>query len=106
MKRHYTVEDYLNKVDKLRKKIPHVRLGTDLIVGFPGETNEHFETMLKTLWKIGFDFANTAAYSPRPRTLAARMPDQVSEEVKKERLRRLQATLEEIYLAKQQRAYA
>ncbi len=96
MRRRYTVEEYLFKVEQLRNRIPGVRLGTDLIVGFPGETEQHFSNMLKVLEKIRFEFANTAMYSPRPKTLAARLPQQVSDVVKHERLQRLNAFLTEL----------
>ncbi len=86
MERNYTVEEYLEKVEMIRKKIPQVSLGTDLIVGFPGEKDIHFENMLKTLEKINFSFANTAAYSIRPGTKASRMENQVDEKTKKARL--------------------
>ena len=100
MDRNYTVAEYLAKVDRLRAKIPHVNIGTDLIVGFPGETEAHFQNMLATLRKIKFDFANTAAFSIRPGTKAARMDGQVEEQEKKRRLHVLNKTLEEIYAEK------
>ena len=100
MDRNYTVAEYLAKVERLRAKIPDVSIGTDLIVGFPGETEEHFQNMLTTLRKIKFDFANTAAFSIRPGTKAARMKAQVTEEEKKRRLHTLNKTLEEIYMEK------
>lgn len=100
MDRHYTVEDYLIKVRKLRERMPDVRIGTDLIVGFPGESDIHFENLIKLLHIIRFDFANTAAFSPRPGTKAARMLNQVPEHIKKERLQILNNTLKEIYQSK------
>ncbi len=100
MDRHYTVDEYLMKVEKLRNRIPGVRLGTDLIVGFPGETEKHFKNLIKILRVIQFDFANTAAFSPRPGTKAAQMSGQVSEEIKKKRLHILNHTLQEIYQEK------
>lgn len=100
MDRNYTVAEYLAKVERLRAKIPQVSIGTDLIVGFPGETEAHFQNMLTTLRKIKFDFANTAAFSIRPGTKAARMNGQVAEEEKKRRLHVLNNTLEEIYAEK------
>ena len=97
MDRNYTVEEYFAKVEMIRRKIPQVSLGTDLIVGFPGEEEEHFANMLRTLAKIKFDFANTAAYSIRPGTKAARMGNQVAEGIKKDRLYRLNRFLDELY---------
>ncbi len=102
MDRNYTVGEYLEKVEMIRKKIPEVSLGTDLIVGFPGEKERHFENMLETLKKIKYDFANTAAYSVRPGTKAARMSDQVDEKIKKSRLLRLNRFLEDLYQQKKQ----
>lgn len=102
MNRHYTVEEYLIKVRKLREKMPEVRIGTDLIVGFPGESDKHFNNMLKILEIIQFDFANTAAYSPRPNTKAARMDHQIDEATKKKRLQILNEKLKEIYNYKKQ----
>ena len=99
MDRHYTVGEYMEKVYKLRRKMPDIRLGTDLIVGFPGESEEHFQNMLDTLREIGFAFANTAAYSPRPGTKAARMPDQVASEVKARRLQELNHFLKQQFSA-------
>ena len=100
MDRHYTVAEYMEKVYKLRRKMPHVRLGTDLIVGFPGETEKHFQNMLDVLWEIKFDFANTAAFSIRPGTKSARMTNQIDEQIKKRRLNILNETLKKIYLKK------
>ena len=97
MERNYTVEDYLAKVMMIREKIPRVSLGTDLIVGFPGEEEIHFHNMLRTLEGIEFNFANTAAYSIRPGTKAARMKNQVAEDVKKSRLHRLNRFLDNLY---------
>lgn len=97
MDRHYTVAEYLERVESLRKCMPQIRLGTDLIVGFPGEEERHFQNMLNTIEKIGFDFANTAAYSRRPGTKAARMPNQVDEKVKLRRLHILNDFLQELY---------
>ncbi|BBM89439.1 tRNA-2-methylthio-N(6)-dimethylallyladenosine synthase [Spirochaetota bacterium] len=97
MRRRYTVAEYRLKVQQLRNRIPDVRLGTDLIVGFPGETEEHFLNMLAVLSEIRFDFANTAAYSPRPKTRAARLPHQVPDQIKRKRLHRLNEHLQAIY---------
>lgn len=100
MDRHYSIDQYLERVQALRKCMPDVRLGTDLIVGFPGETEKHFQNMLDVLAKIGFDFANTAAYSKRPGTKASRMADQVPQHVKMERLHRLNDFLKDLYQKK------
>jgi tRNA-2-methylthio-N6-dimethylallyladenosine synthase len=76
-------------VDKLRAAIPDLALGTDLIVGFPGETDDDFEQTLELVETVGYDSAFTFIFSPRSGTEAAAMPDQVPEEVKHARLERL-----------------
>ncbi len=87
MNRQYTVAEYLEKVALLRAKIPGARIGTDLIVGFPGESEEQFANMIRVVKDIRFAWANTAAYSARPGTKAARLEDQLDDEVKARRLR-------------------
>ena len=89
MNRQYTREDYLKLVDRLRQRIPDIAISTDLIVGFPGETEEDFQDTLDMVEKIQYDSAFTFIYSPRRGTPAARMQEQLDEDVKKERLNRL-----------------
>ncbi|AZB73645.1 tRNA (N6-isopentenyl adenosine(37)-C2)-methylthiotransferase MiaB [Synechococcus elongatus] len=89
MARGYTVERYLRIVEQIREIIPDAAISADAIVAFPGETEEQFENTLKLVEQVGFDLVNTAAYSPRPGTPAANAPDQLSEEVKQDRLQRL-----------------
>jgi tRNA-2-methylthio-N6-dimethylallyladenosine synthase len=89
MRRTYTRERYLTLVERLRDAIPDLAIGTDLIVGFPGETEEEFAATLSAVEHVGFDSAFTFIYSPRQGTEAAAMPDQVPEPVKHERLERL-----------------
>jgi tRNA-2-methylthio-N6-dimethylallyladenosine synthase len=89
MNRGYTRENYLDLVEKVRKAVPGIALTTDIIVGFPGETEEDFEQTLSLVEEVGFDSAFTFIYSPREGTPAARYADQVPEEVKKERIYRL-----------------
>jgi len=89
MNRGYTRERYLKLVDEIRRLIPSASITTDLIVGFPGETEKDFEDTLDMVRRVEFDNAFTFIYSPRLGTAAARMPDQVPEPVKKERLERL-----------------
>ncbi|HKU58287.1 MAG TPA: tRNA (N6-isopentenyl adenosine(37)-C2)-methylthiotransferase MiaB [Gaiellaceae bacterium] len=89
MRRTYTQERYLALVDKLRDAIPDLALGTDIIVGFPGETDDDFEQTLQVVEQVGYDSAFTFVYSPRAGTDAAAMPDQVPREVKIERMERL-----------------
>lgn len=93
MNRRHTVADYLALVDRIRSARPDLALSTDIIVGFPGETDADFEATLDVVERIGFAQAYTFKYSPRPGTPAATMPEQVAEEVKIDRLHRLQAAL-------------
>jgi len=89
MRRTYTPERYLQLVDRLRSAIPDLALGTDVIVGFPGETDEDFQRTLDVVEQVDFDSAFTFIYSPRHGTEAATLPSQVPEDVKHERLERL-----------------
>ena len=89
MRRTYSRERYLALVDRLRAAIPDLALGTDIIVGFPGETENDFSETLEVVEEIRYDSAFTFIYSPRGGTEAAEMPDQVPEEIKHERLERL-----------------
>lgn len=89
MSRGYTQEKYRSIIDKIREYMPDASISADAIVGFPGETEEQFENTLKLVDEIGFDQLNTAAYSPRPGTPASLWENQVSEEVKVDRLQRL-----------------
>ena len=89
MGRKYTIEEYLEIVKKLRKAIPNVSITTDIIVGFPGETEEDFKKTLDIVNKVKYDLAYTFIYSPREATPAAKMEDNTPMEEKKERLARL-----------------
>lgn len=89
MARGYTQEKYRRIIDKIREYMPDASISADAIVGFPGETEAQFENTLKLVEDIGFDLLNTAAYSPRPGTPAALWENQLSEEVKSDRLQRL-----------------
>jgi len=89
MNRGYTREYYLNLVEQVRKAVPGISLTTDLIVGFPGETEEDVQATLDLVREVGFDSAFTFIYSPREGTPAARWPEQIPEEVKKERIYQL-----------------
>ena len=99
MNRGYSAEHYLDLIEYVREKIPDVALTTDLIVGFPGETEDMFQDTLKLLKKVRYDMAYTFIYSPRTGTPAATMGNQVPQEVKSDRLRRLMAVQNEISLA-------
>jgi tRNA-2-methylthio-N6-dimethylallyladenosine synthase len=96
MARKYDRESYLRLVKKIRQAIPDVVLTTDIIVGFPNETEEQFAETLSLVKEIEYDSAFTFVYSPREGTPAAKMKDNVPLEVKKERLQRLNAVLDEI----------
>jgi tRNA-2-methylthio-N6-dimethylallyladenosine synthase len=89
MRRTYTPDRYLALVDRLRDAIPDLALGTDIIVGFPGESDNDFEQTLALVEQVRFDSAFTFIYSPRAGTEAAAMPDQVPEPEKHARLERL-----------------
>jgi tRNA-2-methylthio-N6-dimethylallyladenosine synthase len=89
MRRTYGRERYLALVEKLRAAIPDLALTTDVIVGFPGETEDDFRETLEVVEEVRYDGAFTFVFSPRHGTEAAAMPDQVPEEVKRERIERL-----------------
>jgi len=89
MRRTYDRERYLGLVERLRASIPDLALGTDLIVGFPGETDRDYEETLSLVEQVRFDSAYTFIFSPRAGTEAASMPDQIPESVKHERLEAL-----------------
>jgi len=91
MRRGYTVERYRDLVHTSRRKIPHISLSTDVIVGFPGETEEQFEHSLSLVQEMRFDVVHVAAYSPRSGTIAWReYQDNIPAEVKKERLDKIE----------------
>lgn len=95
MNRRYTREQYLDKVRKLREAVPGIGLTTDIIVGFPGETEVQFQDTLSIVQEVGYDSAFTFIYSPRAGTVAADMPDQIPEDVATDRIKRLIAAQEE-----------
>ncbi|MBQ0059140.1 MAG: tRNA (N6-isopentenyl adenosine(37)-C2)-methylthiotransferase MiaB [Lachnospiraceae bacterium] len=95
MNRHYTREAYLTLVDKLRAAMPDISLTTDIIVGFPGETEEDFQDTMSLVEICGFDSAFTFEYSKRTGTKAAAMENQVAEEVVKNRFARLLDVVQE-----------
>ncbi|HZO49595.1 MAG TPA: tRNA (N6-isopentenyl adenosine(37)-C2)-methylthiotransferase MiaB [Gaiellaceae bacterium] len=96
MRRTYTPERYLALVGELRDAIPDLALGTDIIVGFPGETEDDFEATLELVAAVRYDSAFTFIYSPRQGTEAAALPNQVPDEVKHERLERLVTVVQRI----------
>lgn len=96
MNRHYTKEDYLGLVEKIKERLPEISLTTDIIVGFPGETDEDFAQTLDVVKRVRYDSAYTFIYSKRRGTPAAKMDGQVPEEIVKERFERLLALVKEI----------
>lgn len=102
MHRIYTVEQYLEKVRMLTEIVPNVALGTDIIVGFPTETEEEFQETYRLLKEIEYSVAFLFAYSPRKGTPAMRWRDDIPEEVKQDRLQRLLKLQEEIYIKERQ----
>ena len=95
MNRKYTREQYLARVAAIRERIPDMSLTTDLIVGYPGETEEEFEETCSLVGEVGYDSAFTFIYSPRIGTRAADMPDQIPEEVSSRRIQKLIAMQKE-----------
>ena len=89
MRRTYTRERYLDRVAMIREHVPDCALTTDIIVGFPGETEDDFEQTLEVAEQVGYDGAFTFLYSPRRGTDAATLPDQIAHEVKVARMERL-----------------
>ncbi|MDO5717559.1 MAG: tRNA (N6-isopentenyl adenosine(37)-C2)-methylthiotransferase MiaB [Tissierellia bacterium] len=89
MNRKYTIEEYTEKVDKLKSKIPGIAITTDIIIGFPGETEEDFEQTLDAIRKIRYDQVFIFKYSKRVGTGAAKMKDQVDEDIKSRRFQQI-----------------
>ncbi len=89
MNRKYTREEYMQRVAQLRVKVPDISLTTDLIVGYPGETEEEFEQTCTLVEQVGYDSAYTFIFSPRAGTRAADMPDQIPAEVSSRRIQKL-----------------
>lgn len=101
MRRGYTCREYLDRIDRLRLRCPQVALSTDIIVGFPGETDGDFERTLELLSQVEYDEIYSFTYSPRTQTVSAKLyKDDVLEEKKKERLKQVQVVQQEISLRK------
>jgi tRNA-2-methylthio-N6-dimethylallyladenosine synthase len=95
MKRGYTAMEYKSTIRKLRAIRPDMAMSSDFIVGFPGETEEDFQKMMKLITDVGYDTSFSFIFSPRPGTPAATLPDDTPHDVKLKRLQHLQATIEE-----------
>jgi tRNA-2-methylthio-N6-dimethylallyladenosine synthase len=100
MRRTYSRERFLKLVDELRDAIPDLALTTDIIVGFPGETEDDFRQTLTAVEEIGFDGAFTFVYSPRAGTEAAAMSEQIAEDVKRDRIERLVDVVQHVAAAR------
>jgi tRNA-2-methylthio-N6-dimethylallyladenosine synthase len=98
MNRGYTKSQYLEMALFIRERIPEAAIGTDVIVGFPTESDRDFEDTLEVVQRVEFEIAYTYTYSPRPRTKAAELKDDVPQEVKRERLEVLSKVLKEGYI--------
>ena len=85
MNRKYMVKQYVELVEKIRKRIPDIKIGTDIIVGFPGETEEQFQNTVDLCKKVGFVKAYVSKYSPRLQTAAYKLKDDVSQKEKRRR---------------------
>jgi tRNA-2-methylthio-N6-dimethylallyladenosine synthase len=103
MRRGYDSEGYRRKIEGLRRRIPELAFGTDVIVGFPAESERDFEQTLALLDEVEFDTVYSFTYSPRPGTVAAEGPDEVPLPVKLERLQRLHARQRSIQEGRMQR---
>ena len=97
MNRKYTHDEYLHKINRLKEEIPNISITTDIIVGFPNETEEQFLNTLKLVEEVKFEGAFTFIYSKREGTIAARMEDSISEDEKKVRLDRLHEVVDKYY---------
>ncbi len=98
MNRKYTRDEYLEKTNKIKNLLPNIAISTDIIVGFPGETEQDFQETLDLVKEVEFDLAYTFLYSVREGTTAAKMEEQVPDQVKHERFQRLLDTLNPISL--------
>ncbi len=96
MRRRYSAASYLELISRIRENRPGISFSSDFIVGFPGETDRDFQDTLDIVEKVGFDESFSFIYSPRPNTPAAEMEDNVSKDIKKERLTILQHKLNEL----------
>ncbi|MDQ3721417.1 MAG: radical SAM protein, partial [Actinomycetota bacterium] len=103
MRRTYDKQRYLDRVAMIREHVPDVALTTDIIVGFPGETEEEFEETLEVVEQVRYDSAFTFIFSPRRGTEAADLPDQLPHPVKRERMERLVESVQRVAHERSQR---
>jgi tRNA-2-methylthio-N6-dimethylallyladenosine synthase len=96
MNRGYTIDYFRGRVKKIKELMPEATITTDIIVGFPGETEEQFNNTLDRVREFKFNAVNMSAYSLRPQTAAAELPGHLTEEIKQERLRRLKEVVHEV----------
>ena len=99
MKRGYTAMEYKSTIRKLRAIRPDLAMSSDFIVGFPGETDDDFDKMMKLIDDVGYDTSFSFIYSPRPGTPAANLQDDTPHSVKLARLQRLQAAIDQSVIA-------
>ncbi|NQU83427.1 MAG: radical SAM protein [Parcubacteria group bacterium] len=99
MNRSYTREEFLDIIKKIRNKKPDIKIGTDIIVGFPGEGEKEFQNTVELCREVGFDVAFVSIYSPRSGTAAFNLKDDVSRAEKKRRWRELQELIKNTYTA-------
>src|SRR5699024_2418454 len=102
MNRRYTHDGYLDIIKKLKKKVPGITISTDIIVGFPGETEEDFQETMRMVEEVEYDQAFTYLYSPRPGTKAAEMENQIPRDVMQDRFERLLDKMYKIFYIKNQ----
>src|SRR5207244_6969673 len=101
MRRGYNCKEYLHRIRLLNDRCPQVALSIDIIVGFPGETDDEFQSTLELLRQVEYDEIFSFMYSPRPQTISAKIyDDDILEDVKKDRLRRVQTLQQKISLEK------
>ena len=103
MRRGYTYDSYMRIIHKIREQAPDAAICADIIVGFPGESEEAFQKTLQLMEEVKFDNVNSFAYSPRPNTEAALWDDQIPDDVKADRLQRVQALATQHGLERSQR---
>lgn len=96
MNRKYTTNQYLEKINKIRSYLPNIAFTTDVIVGFPGETDEEFDETYNFIKKVNYSELHVFPYSPRKNTPAAKMPNQVNDQIKHDRSNRLLALSKEL----------